>query len=203
MLPNTKDETTIADYTDALNQWSLLSESVPQRRSHQDDLSELLMSIKLRSFTFSSNKDKALHLAPLHKESDAWLSALPSKFVGTFLDNNTFRISTALRIGSNIWKKKHQCICGDIVSTDELFEKCRTEHNHTKCIEIRNNSIDKRITRNVSWRRKESYCRILRYAPSHLKRSSSKSGSVAKFAANYYENTVAWWNEITLSFHLL
>lgn len=117
MLPNINDETMIADYTDALNKWSLLSESIPVQQSLQNDWDKLLISKKTESFIFHSFKDKARYLSSLQTESNAWLTALPSKSVGTFLDNNTFRISTALRIGCDICIE-HKCICGDIVSND-------------------------------------------------------------------------------------
>lgn len=117
MLPNTKDETMIADYADALNQWSISSESIPQIKKTPRRMGRTFGVEEIGISHVQFQKDKARHLASLHKESNAWLSAMPSKFVGTFLDNNTFRISTALRIGSDICKK-HKCICGDIVSTD-------------------------------------------------------------------------------------
>lgn len=84
----------------------------------QNDWDELLISKTTDSLVFHSFKDKARYLSSLRTESNAWLTALPSKFVGTFLENNTFRISTALRMGCDICKT-HKCIlCGDIVSTD-------------------------------------------------------------------------------------
>ena len=69
------------------------------------------------SFIFESAKDKARYLASTVHESSAWLTALPSKFVGTLLDNNVFRISIALRFGTKICAR-HKCICGDYVSED-------------------------------------------------------------------------------------
>ena len=45
---------------------------------------------------------RARVLAAEEKESGAWLSALPSSSIGTLLDNSTFRISIALRIGQPI-----------------------------------------------------------------------------------------------------
>lgn len=47
-----------------------------------------------------------------------WLTAFPSTYVGTFLDNNTFRISIALRIGCDICVKCVRCVCEDIVTID-------------------------------------------------------------------------------------
>lgn len=47
-------------------------------------------------------------------ESSVWLSAIPSKNIGTLLDDNTFKISVALRIGAEICQP-HVCRCGQIV----------------------------------------------------------------------------------------
>lgn len=63
--------------------------------------------------------------ASLRKESSYWLSAVPSKNIGTLLDDNSFKISVALRIGSKICHP-HKCRCGDTV--DEFGThglKCR------------------------------------------------------------------------------
>lgn len=63
--------------------------------------------------------------ASLRKESSFWLSTLPSKHIDTLLDDNSFRISVALRIGAKICHP-HKCRCGDIV--DEFGThglKCR------------------------------------------------------------------------------
>ena len=56
----------------------------------------------------------AKYKASLHSESSAWLTVLPSKNIGTLLDDNAFRISMALRLGCDICYR-HKCICGAFV----------------------------------------------------------------------------------------
>lgn len=212
MLPNIHDETMIADYTDALNEWSFMSKSIPETKMYQNVWDDLIMSDKLKSLIFHSTKDKARHLASLHTESNAWLAALPSKFVGTFLDNNTFRISTALRIGSDICKK-HKCICGDMVSSDGTHglscSKSAGRHpRHAELNTIIQNALQSAIIPSkrepegmfrddgkrvdgvtlVSWSRGQllvwdATCSDT-LAPSYLSRSSVKSGTVAELAAS-------------------
>lgn len=145
MLPNIKDETMIADYTDALNEWSLISELTPEVKNSQRNWDELLISNKSDSLIFHSFKDRARYLSSLRTESNAWLTALPSKFVGTFLDNNTFRISTALRLGCDICVT-HKCICGDTVSADGTHglncQKSAGRHSrHTELNSILQNAL--------------------------------------------------------------
>ena len=212
MLPNITDETMIADYTDALNNWSLLSESIPEAKIYQNEWDDSLMQDKLESLTFHSKKDKARHLASLHSESNAWLTALPSKFVGTFLDNNTFRIATALRIGCDVCKQ-HQCVCGDIVSTDGTHGlSCLNSAGRLPCHAELNTIMQSALQSAIIPSKKEppgmfrddgkrvdgvtlvpwSRGQMLVWdatcsdtlAPSYLDRSSLKSGSVAELAAS-------------------
>ncbi|KAF2883911.1 hypothetical protein ILUMI_22251 [Ignelater luminosus] len=56
---------------------------------------------------------KALQLP----ESGAWLQAIPSSHIGTLMDNNSFRVCVALRIGSPVCRP-YNCICGAQVSVD-------------------------------------------------------------------------------------
>ena len=60
--------------------------------------------------------DKARLLAVAPKESGAWLQALPSPSVGNLLDDDTLRISVALRLGALICHP-HQCRCGSPVDS--------------------------------------------------------------------------------------
>lgn len=63
---------------------------------------------------FPSDAHIARFKASLKPESSVWLSAIPSKNIGTLLDDNTFKISVALRIGAEICQP-HVCRCGQIV----------------------------------------------------------------------------------------
>ncbi|KAF2891155.1 hypothetical protein ILUMI_15018, partial [Ignelater luminosus] len=56
---------------------------------------------------------KALQLP----ESGAWLQAIPSSHIGTLMNNNSFRVCVALRIGSPVCRP-YNCICGAQVSVD-------------------------------------------------------------------------------------
>ena len=56
----------------------------------------------------SSYEDKARILASREKESGHWLNAVPSPQLGTHLDNDSFRISCAIRLGSPICQP-HKC----------------------------------------------------------------------------------------------
>ncbi|CAH1116451.1 unnamed protein product [Phaedon cochleariae] len=49
------------------------------------------------------------------KESGAWLNALPVAFLGTLLDDESFRISVGLRLGCSICTT-HKCRCGSTVN---------------------------------------------------------------------------------------
>jgi hypothetical protein len=61
----------------------------------------------------------ARYKASLRKESSAWLTVLPSRNIGTLLDNNSFRISIALRLGCDICIQ-HRCVCGAYVNSSGI-----------------------------------------------------------------------------------
>lgn len=50
-------------------------------------------------------------LASRSKQSEAWLQALPSRNLGTLLDDNAFRIAIGLRLGLKLCLP-HKCVCG-------------------------------------------------------------------------------------------
>ena len=60
---------------------------------------------------------RILAAAPGH--SGDWITAYPIALVGTRLDNETLRISVALRVGLNVCLA-HQCRCGATVQSDGL-----------------------------------------------------------------------------------
>lgn len=59
-------------------------------------------------------QDKARLLAASTKESGAWLSALPIASLGLFMDNDTIRIASGLRLGAPLCHP-HTCKCGEEV----------------------------------------------------------------------------------------
>lgn len=64
-------------------------------------------------------KERARLLALQEIESGAWLQALPSSALGTLLDDSSFRISIAIRMGQPVCVS-HTCICGENVNIDGL-----------------------------------------------------------------------------------
>ncbi|XP_031330809.1 uncharacterized protein LOC116161558 [Photinus pyralis] len=69
--------------------------------------------------TLTSELDIARYKASAVPESNIWLNTLPSKTIGLLLDNNTFRISISLRLGTNICVP-HTCICGTQVDSSGI-----------------------------------------------------------------------------------
>lgn len=72
------------------------------------------MGKKLADLLVSFENDachKARLLAASQEESGLWLSTLRSTSLGLCLDNDSLRISVALRIGAKICHP-HTCICG-------------------------------------------------------------------------------------------
>jgi hypothetical protein len=57
---------------------------------------------------------KALQLP----KSGAWLQAVPSKNIGTFIDSQIFQICVGLRLGCNLYQS-HVCSCGNVVNDNE------------------------------------------------------------------------------------
>jgi hypothetical protein len=62
-------------------------------------------------FTLDRKEDQARFHAASQKESGSWLNALPSSPLGTLLDNDSFRISIAIRLGIPMCHP-YQCNCG-------------------------------------------------------------------------------------------
>ena len=85
--------------------------------SSQRSWDSICLSDKVTNLTLKSEKDKARFLSTTMAESNFWLAALPSKHLGTLLDNNSFRISIALRTGTDICAR-HKCVCGETVFQD-------------------------------------------------------------------------------------
>ena len=56
----------------------------------------------------------ARFLANQREETGAWLQAIPSPQLGTYLNNDEFRIAVSLRLGLSI-VQPHRCVCGSKV----------------------------------------------------------------------------------------
>ncbi|KAF2899322.1 hypothetical protein ILUMI_06853 [Ignelater luminosus] len=76
-----------------------------------------IQRIIVNTFTVDSFTEIARLKALQLPESGAWLQAIPSSHIGTLMDNNSFRVCVALRIGSPVCRP-YNCICGAQVSVD-------------------------------------------------------------------------------------
>lgn len=105
----------------AMDEWKLESSvDIPNEKLNvQKSWSSPIMEKKLADLfdSFENNAcQKARLLAVSQEESGLWLSTLPSTSLGLCLDNDSLRISVALRIGASICHP-HTCICGKDVDT--------------------------------------------------------------------------------------
>jgi hypothetical protein len=64
-------------------------------------------------------QQKARFQSLIGQEAGAWLNAIPSPQLGTFLDNDTLRVAVGLRLGSDICHP-HVCVCGATVAATGL-----------------------------------------------------------------------------------
>ena len=116
----------IADYDDGLNVWNGLhpEQAQPEQPTIQRQWSLITTQRLVNNLNFDRDEDRARYLAVQRPESGAWLHALPSKSIGTLLDNNVFRIIIGLRLGIDICEP-HICWCGSQVD--------RKGHHGLKC----------------------------------------------------------------------
>lgn len=105
------DKIEVCYYNDGIQEWSSVHESFPNLPSIQHNWDKINIDKVTSSFNLTCKEDSARFLASRCKESNGWLNVLPSKTIGTLLDNNTFRISVALRYGFDICIP-HECKCG-------------------------------------------------------------------------------------------
>lgn len=110
------DLTEVTGYEETLAAWNVMCPNCPSpiNPSFQQHWDAINIDRISKELTFNSESQVARYKASLHKESGAWLTVLPSKNIGTLLDNNTFRISVSLRFGCDICVP-HRCICGAFV----------------------------------------------------------------------------------------
>jgi len=106
------DNSDISFYADAIEAWKNLGiDSMPPVQSSQQNWNIINVENIVDSLSFPTELDKARYNASCSLEASAWLSALPSKNVGLLLNNNDFRMSIAVRLGTNVCLP-HVCICG-------------------------------------------------------------------------------------------
>lgn len=82
----------IADYNDGLNVWNRQHPDTdqPDKPSLQKQWSTITTKRLLNDLQFERSEEKARMLAIQRSESGAWLHALPSRSIGTLLENNVF-----------------------------------------------------------------------------------------------------------------
>jgi len=114
------DKFTVCFYQDAIEEWSNVHDILSEQPCIQKHWDRININSIISTFDFTTKEDRARYFASKQKESNGWLNVLPSKTLGTILDNNTFRISVALRYGFDICAP-HQCICGKaLVQSDGI-----------------------------------------------------------------------------------
>ena len=113
------DDLEITFVKDAIIAWSQLMDTVPEKQhlEIQKKWDELFINKTCEGFLNDfQNENKSRFLALQENESNQWLKAYPSPNLGTFMDNSTFKISTALRLGIKICQT-HTCKCGKIADS--------------------------------------------------------------------------------------
>lgn len=196
----------------ALQSWNSSNNSVPVVKNSQKEWDIININLLIdNNFTFTSSLDLARFQALQHKESGAWLNAFPSTNIGTFLDNNTFRICAALRLGCKICES-HICVCGSLVEENGIHGLCCPKsasarfarhclmndivHRSLSSINVPSKLEPQGLSRDdgkrpdgltlCPWEKGQSMvwdatC-IDTVADSYLQKSASKSGSAAEFA---------------------
>jgi hypothetical protein len=101
---------------EGVRSWIEKSKSVPPEGNHcksqrnwESPLVQQTSNTLICQATNSKNKSRLLGVGG--KEAGAWLHAIPSPALGTLLDNDSFRVAVALRIGASVCIP-HTCICG-------------------------------------------------------------------------------------------
>ena len=95
--------------------WSSTNPSLPEKSNLQrqwDDIKSSSRSVALRPL-LDQHRLACLSSAT-QPNSGAWMNCLPSTAIGTFLDNESFRIAISQRLGLPVCAP-HKCRCGAIV----------------------------------------------------------------------------------------
>lgn len=160
--------------------------------------------------------DRARLLASSTKESSKWLQVIPSSQLGLLLDNNAARIAVALRLGCQICEE-HVCICGKLVDKYGRHGlSCKSSNGWTPRHNIINNTFSDAFSSAgipnilqppgisrvdgkrpdgmtlIPWSRGKSLLWDVTVrdtlAPSYLRLSSKKAGSIAEQAERRKHN---------------
>lgn len=144
------DDLEICHVEDALTAWKLLNHNVVPESQHlsiQNKWDEINTNRVCDNLLIVLiNEHKSRFLALQEKESNYWLHAYPSPNLGTFMDNSTFKIATALRLGIKICQI-HMCRCGN--ATDRFGHhalRCRKRAGRFPLHRELNNIIYRSLT---------------------------------------------------------
>lgn len=96
----------ISDYSDGINAWQCLNPGTnqPEFPNLQKQWDAIHVNRLFNELQFEQDEDVARILATQKSESRAWLHALPSRNIGTLVENNAFRI-----IGWSTIRDRHLC----------------------------------------------------------------------------------------------
>ncbi|CAH2232343.1 jg26186, partial [Pararge aegeria aegeria] len=110
----------ITNVTEAIENWKVKcpNDDIPKEVTKQKLWDSPLVHVTQQSLNqnLTSAKNRARLLALSTKESGHWLHAVPSKNLGTLLDNECFRVSIGLRLGTQLCIE-HRCPCGKEVDS--------------------------------------------------------------------------------------
>ena len=111
--------------------WSSANPSLPENPNLQrqwDDIKSSSRSATLRPLL--DQHQLACLSSTTQPNSGVWMNCLPSTAIGTFLDNDSFRISISQRLGLPVCAP-HECRCGAIVDRYSLHSlSCRLSAGH-------------------------------------------------------------------------
>jgi len=82
------------------------------------------MAVNSLSIRAVTAQDRARLIAIREPGAGVWLNAIPSPQLGTLLDNESFRVICALRLGGSVCQP-HRCPCGEVV--------CEKGYHGLKC----------------------------------------------------------------------
>lgn len=127
-------------YDEAIAIWNSMDNVSPLNETATQSQWDKVNTTRITSsLQFKTDIHIALFKASREPESSLWLSVLPSKNIGTLLDDNTFRISMALRLGADMFHE-HFCACGALVDKSRIHGLC-CKKNIAKYAKHRKNNI--------------------------------------------------------------
>jgi hypothetical protein len=139
---------TILHFEEGLHSWrSSTSMEWPPDPTKQRSWDEAAMKVKVNNLI--ANETDVYHQKRLqslqNKNASDWLHAIPSKNVGTFLNDHEMRAALCLRLGLP-FAEEHRCKCG--ATTDSMGKHCFScKKNPGKT--VRHNMLNQIISNNL------------------------------------------------------